>query len=241
MSLPIRYSPMAFYFWLSIIFYTLQVLRHLPHRHDLLRPSRKPSRDHCRLYPIPIAPSVLYHVGDLSYDLQTTSLHFPFLVFSPYPTQSFTVRPITDRRTTRLGPYHMLRHTRTLCSFYLSFVFKTFVSTPKKKEVFPQNSDLSSSRLIVSLCSIFAPSLYLILLKPFAVSHRPEPPSRITSHSLILCQETISLLQNCTPQNHIGFTLRSPISTDLCRILGTSPYAIGWLLLMQYDAILTQY
>ena len=92
-----------------------------------------------------------------------------------------------------------------------------------KKFVHNKNSDLSSSRLIVSLCSIFAPSLYLILPKPFAVSHRPEPPSCITSHSLILHQETISLLQNHTPQNHIGYTLRSPISTDLCRILGTSP------------------
>ena len=31
MSLPIRYSPMAFYFRLSIVFHTPQVLRHLPH------------------------------------------------------------------------------------------------------------------------------------------------------------------------------------------------------------------
>ena len=124
----------------------------------------------------------------------------------------------------------MFRCTRTLCSFYLSFVYKTFVSTPKNKEVFPQNSDLSSLCLIVSLRSVFAsshlrtfaPSLYLVLPTPFALSHCSEPPSRTTSHSLILCQETISLLQNRTPQNHIGFTLRSPISTDLCRILGTS-------------------
>ena len=124
----------------------------------------------------------------------------------------------------------MLHHTRTLCSFYLSFLFKTFVSTLKKKEVFPQNSDLSSSHLIVSLRSIltplhlctFAPLHYLILLKHFAISHCSEPASRTTSHSLVLCQETISLLQNHTPQNHIGFTLRSPIFTDPCRILGTS-------------------
>ena len=158
MSLPIRYSPMAFYFWLSIIFYALQVLQHLLRRRGLLRPSREPSHDRCRLYPIPITPSVRYHVGDLSYDLRTTPLHFPSLVSSLYPTHSSTVRPITDRRTTRSGPYHMLHCTRTLCSFYLSFVFKTFVSTPKKKEVFPQNSDLSSLCLIVSLRSIFAPS-----------------------------------------------------------------------------------
>ena len=128
------------------------------------------------------------------------------------------------------GPYHTLCHTRTLCSFYLSFVFKTFVSTPKNKEVFPQNSDLSSSRLIVSLRSVFTPShlctfalsLYFILPTPFALSHCSEPPSHTISHSSILHQETISLLQNRTSQNHIGYMLRSPISTDLCRILGTS-------------------
>ena len=158
MSLPNRYFPMAFYFWLSIVFHTRQVLRHLLHRCNLLRPSCEPSRKCYQLYPIPIAPSVRYHVGDLSYDLQTTSLHFPFLAFSPYPTHSSTVRPIAECRTARSGPYHMLHCTRTLCSFYLSFVFKTFVSTSKNKEVFPQNSDLSSSRLIVSLHSVFAPS-----------------------------------------------------------------------------------
>ena len=158
MSLPIRYFPMAFYFWLSIVFHTPQVLRHLPHRRDLLRPSRKPSRDRYRLYPIPIAPSVRYHVGDLSYDLQTTSLHFPFLSFSPYPTHSSAVRPITERRTAHSGPYHTFRRTRTLCSFYLSFVFKTFVSTLKNKEVFPHNSDLNSSCLIVLLRSVITPS-----------------------------------------------------------------------------------
>ena len=85
MSLPIRYSPMAFYFWLSIVFHTPQVLRHLPHRCDLLWPLC----DCHWLYPIPIAPSVRYHVRDLSYDLWTTSLHFPFLVFSLLPDTFF--------------------------------------------------------------------------------------------------------------------------------------------------------
>ena len=218
MSLPIRYSPMAFYFWLSIIFHAPQVLQHLPHQRDLLRPSH----NRHQLYPIPITPLARYHIGDLSYDLRTTLLHFPFLVFSPYSTHSFTVRPITDCHTAWLGPYHMFRRTRTLCSFYLLFVFKTFVSTLKNKEVFLQNSDLSSLCLIVSLRSVLAPLLYLVLPTPFTLSHRSKPPSCTTSHSLILRQETISLLQNHTPQNHIGFTLRSPISTDLCRILGTS-------------------
>ena len=138
MSLPIRYSPMAFYFRLSIIFLTPQIFRHLPHRRNLLQPSREPSHDRHRLYPIPIATLARYHVGDLSYDLRTTSLHFPFLVFSPYPTHSFAVRPIADRCTAQSGPYHMLRRTQTLCSFYLSFVCKTFVSTPKKRKFSPR-------------------------------------------------------------------------------------------------------
>ena len=96
----------------------------------------------------------------------------------------------------------------------------------KNKGSFPPELRLkfvSSHRSALLRLRTFAPSPYLILPKPFAVSHHPEPPSRTTSHSLILRQETISLLQNCTPQNHIGFTLRSPIFTDLCRILGTSP------------------
>ena len=175
---------------------------------------------------MPIAPSARYHVGDLPYDLRTTLLHFPFLVSSLYPTHSFMVRPITDHRTVRSGPYHMFRCTRTLCSFYLSIVFKTFVSTLKKKEVFPPEfrpKFVSSHRFTSLRLRTFAPSYHLILPKPFAVSHRPEPLSRTTSHSLILRQETISLLQNRTPQDRIGFTLRSPIFTDLCRILGTSP------------------
>ena len=145
---------MPSYFWLSVIFLTPQILRHPLRWCDLLRPLH----DHHQLYPIPIAPSVQYHVGDLSYDLRTTSLHFPFLVFSPYLMHSFAVRPIASHRTTWLGPYHMFHCTRTLCSFYLSFVFKTFVSTPKNKEVFPQNSDLSSSCLIILLHSVFTPS-----------------------------------------------------------------------------------
>ena len=140
-------------------------------------------RNHHRLYPIPIAPSARYHVGDLSYDPRTTSLHFPFLVFSLYLTHSSAVRPIADCCTARSGPYRMLRRTQTLCSFYLSFVFKTFVSTPKKKEVFPQNSDLSSSRLIVSLRSVFAP----LCLCTFTLSHTSE-----TLHHITLSRTSVS-------------------------------------------------
>ena len=54
-----------------------------------------------------------------------------------------------------------------------------------------------------------APSLYFTLSTHFALSHHTEPLSRTTLHSLILHQETISLLLNHTPQNHIGHTLRS--------------------------------
>ena len=93
MSLPIRYSPMAFYFWLSIIFFTPQVLRRLLRRRDLFQPS-------CyryQLYPIPISPLVRYHVRGLSYDLWTTSLHFPFLVFFSLPDAFF--HGLTNRRS----------------------------------------------------------------------------------------------------------------------------------------------
>ena len=141
--------------------------------------------------------------------------HYIFLSYSLlfYPMHSFVVRPIADCRTTRSGPYHMLHCTQALCSFYLSFVFKTFVSTSKKKEVFPPELRLKfiSSHHFALLClCTFVPSLYLILLTLFALSHHSKPPSHIISHSLILHQETISLLQNHTPQSHIGYTLRSP-------------------------------
>ena len=209
MSLPIRYPPMASYFRLFDIFLTPQILRHLLRRCDLFRPSR----DHHRLYPIPIAPSAWYHIRDLSYDLWTTSLHFPFLVFSLLPDAFF--RGPTNRQSShhmiRTLPYTSL-HTN-LVLVYLLFVFKTFVSTPKKKEVFPPELRLKfalSHHFAPLHLRTFAPSLYLVLPTPFALSHRSEPPSRTTLHSLILRQETISLLQNRTPQNHIGFTLRSP-------------------------------
>ena len=84
-NMPIRYSPMAFYFRVSIIFLTLPILQHPPHRCNLPWPSCEPSRNHHRLYPIPITPSVRYHVGDL----WTTLLYFPFLVSSLLPDASF--------------------------------------------------------------------------------------------------------------------------------------------------------
>ena len=56
------------------------------------------------------------------------------------------------------------------------------------------------------------PSLYHVLSTHFTSLYCTKPLSCSTSHSLILRQETISLLSNCTPQNHIGYTLRSPSS-----------------------------
>ena len=91
MSLPIRYLPMASYFRLSIIFLAPQILRHLLCQCDLFQLSCKPSCNHHGLYPIPIAPSVWYHIGDLPYDLWTTLLHFPFLVSSLLPDTFFHV------------------------------------------------------------------------------------------------------------------------------------------------------
>ena len=76
--------------------------------------------------------------------------------------QSFAVRPIADRHTTRSGPYHTLCRTGTLCSFYLSFVFKTYISTLKKKEVFPPEL-----RLKLALSHRFAP----LRLRIFTPSH----------------------------------------------------------------------
>ena len=81
----------------------------------------------------------------------------------------------------------------------------------KRRMFFPQNSDLSSLCLIVLLRSVFAPSLYLVLPTPFTLSHCSEPPYRTISHPSTLRPEIISLLQNHTPQHHIGFALRSPI------------------------------
>ena len=100
MSLPIRYPPMPFYFRLSIIFLTLQILWHAPGRLDLPRPSREGSRDHHWLYPIPITPLVSYHIGDLPYDLWTMLFIFSFLsLFSftrcilSWPGQSQVIAP----------------------------------------------------------------------------------------------------------------------------------------------------
>ena len=85
MSLLIRYSPMASYFQLSIVFLTPQILWHIPHWRNL----QQHSHNHHWLYPIPITPSAWHHVKDLPYDLWTTLFHFPFLVSFLLPNVSY--------------------------------------------------------------------------------------------------------------------------------------------------------
>ena len=52
----------------------------------------RPSCDHHQLYPIPIAPSVQYHIRDLPYDLWTTLFIFSFLSLFSF-TQCILSRP----------------------------------------------------------------------------------------------------------------------------------------------------
>ena len=137
MSLPIRYSPMTFYFRLSIIFFTPQILQHAPHQCNPSQPSREGSCDHHQLYPIPIAPSVRYHIGGLPYYLWTTLLDFSFLSLFSFiqcilsqPDQSQVIALHSWDLTICFAAHEPCAH------FYLSFVFKTFVSTLKNKEVF---------------------------------------------------------------------------------------------------------
>ena len=221
MSLPIRYSPMAFYFRLSIVFLTPQVLQHLLHRCDLLQPSREPSRNHHRLYPIPITPLVQYHIRDLSYDLRTTSLHFPFLLTRRILLRSDQLQIVAPRD----WDLTICFAAHKPCVHFAYRLYLRLLYLLRKRRKFSPEFRLKfvSSHCFTSLClCTFTPSLYFVLPTPFALLHHSEPPSCTISHPLILHLETISLLQNRTPQNHIGFTLRSPISTDLCHILGIS-------------------
>ena len=158
-----------------------------------------------------ITPSARYHVGDLPYDLQTMLLYFSFLsLFSfiqcilSWPDQSQVIA-LRGRDLT------ICFATHKLCARFTHHLYLRLLYLHRKRRKFSPELRLtvSSSRLIILLHSVFAPSLYLVLPTPFALSHHTEPPSHTTSHSLIPHQETILLLQNHTPQNHIGYTLRS--------------------------------
>ena len=159
---------------------------------------------------IPIAPSVRYHIGDLPYDLWTTLLYFSFLsLFSftwrilSWPDQSQVISPCGRDLTIHFATHEpCARFTYCLYLRLLYLLQKTREFSPELRLKF------ISSHHFTLLC--LAPSIYLTLSTHFALSHHAEPSSHTTLHSLILRQETISLLSNHTPQNHIGYTLRSP-------------------------------
>ena len=199
---------MASYFWLSIIFLTLQILRHPLCQHDLPQPSCKGSHNHHWLYPIPIAPLAQYHVGDLPYDLWTTLLYFPFLVSFLLP--DICCHGLTDHRSSHLAIRTICFATHKPCAHFtyclylrlLYLLWKTRKLSPELRLKFVSSYHFTLLRL--------ASSLHFTLSTHFALSHCTKPPSHTTLHSLILHQETIPLLSNRTPQNHIGHTLKSP-------------------------------
>ena len=206
MSLPIRYPPMASYFRLSIIFLTPQILRHLPLRHDLLWPLR----DHHWLYPIPIDPVPRWRPPIWPTDHIVTFSFLSLFSFTQcilsWPDRSQVVTPCDQDLT-----IHFTTHEPCACFTYCLYLRLLYLLR-KRRRFSPELwlKFILSHRFASLHLHTFAPLLYLVLLTPFALLHHTEPPSCTTSHSLILHQETISLLQNCTPQNHIGYTLRSP-------------------------------
>ena len=195
MSLPIRYSPMAFYFWLSIVFLTPQVLQHLPHWRDLLRPSRKGSRDHHQLYPIPIAPLAQYHIGDLPYDLQTMLLYFSFLSLLSF-TRCILSQPDRSQVITLHGQdltIHFAAHNpcaHFTYHLYLRLLYllqKRRKFSPELRLKFILSHHFALLRLHTFTLSCTSDTLRLIALSQTSISH-----------SLTLRQETISLLPNHT-------------------------------------------
>ena len=135
---------------------------------------------------------------------------FSFLSLFPFtrrilswPDQSQVIAQCGQDLTTRFAAHEPCAHF-TYCSYLrlLYLLQKTRKFSPELRLKFVSFHCFASLRL--------TPSLYLALLTHFALSHHTEPSSRTTLHSLILHQETISLLLNRTPQNHIGHTLRSP-------------------------------
>ena len=102
MSLPIRYSPMVFYFRLSIIFLTPQVLRHLLRRRDLLQPSREPLHSpptipytHCTIGPVPCRRPLIWPTDHI--------VTFPFLSLFSLPNAVF------HSPTNRRSSHHAIR------------------------------------------------------------------------------------------------------------------------------------
>ena len=123
-----------------------------------------------------------------------------------WPNQSQVIALCNQDLTIHLTAHEPCAHfTYRLHLRLLYLLRKTRKFSPELRLKF-----VSSHRFTLLRLCTFAPSLYTILPTPFTLLHRTKPPSWTTSHSLILCQETISLLQNHTPQNHIGYTCKSP-------------------------------
>ena len=121
----------------------------------------------------------------------------------------------------RVVVYHLY-----LTCLYLPFKRTINYRSPKPVAYMslPQNWDLALTLRTV-------PRLFHTISHYFA-SHCTAtiPPSLLATIHL----ETIPYPQNCTPQHHIGFTLRSPISTDLFGILGISAWLVVPLLLQRW-------
>ena len=207
MSLPIRYSPMASYFWLSIIFLTPQVLRHAPRWRDLLWHLHKPSHNHQWLYPIPIDwPGTTLETSHMTHGPCCYISFLSLFLFTwhvlPQPNQSQVIAPCG-------WDFTICFTTHRLCAHFTYHLYLRLLYLLQKRRNFSPELRL---KFILSHHFAFlhlVPSPYFALPTYFTLSHCPKPSSHTTSHSLNLHQETISLLPNCTPQNHIGYTLRS--------------------------------
>ena len=149
MSLPIRYSPMAFYFRLSIIFFTPQILWHAPHWCNPLRPSAWPPPTipytHCTISPVPHRRPSIWPTDH--------NVIFSFLSFFPFtwcilswPDWSQVVALCNQDLTIRFTTHEPCAH--------LTYRLYLFCIYSEKEGSFPQNSDLSLSHLIVSLRSV---------------------------------------------------------------------------------------
>ena len=174
MSLPIRYPPIPSYFQLSIIFLTLQILQHPPRWCDLFWPSHKPSCNHHRLYPIPhrtISPVPHQRPPIWPMDHIVT---FSFLSLFSFtwripsrPDWSQVITP-HDRDLTIC----FATHKSCACFAYHLYLRLLYLL---QKTSFPQNSDLSSCHLIVSLCtftlSCTPDTLHLIAPYRTSISH----------------------------------------------------------------------
>ena len=162
------------------------------------------SHDHHWLYPIPIAPLAWHHAEDSAYDLWTMLIRFPSLVSFLLP--NMYCRGPTNHKSSHhmIGTLPSIFLHTNLVLILLIICIQDFCIYSKKEGSFSPELRLKfiSSYHFASLC--------LSPLPYFTLSDYPEPSSHTTSHSLILHQETISLLSNHTPQSHIGYILRSP-------------------------------